>query len=179
MTTHDAPAWYSRLTRAARDVQLAGTFAAFALEWEQPPDVDEAWEMDDHNAFMRRAAYTLAFLVTYARPFALAKGWPKIDAEALPYNDDERQLHAHILRLRNEFWAHTDAQHYKATPIISADHPPDSLAHVMEEPLDVTDDELRAALVMISKAAAHFNDAALPFRRELVAHGVALDVDKL
>jgi hypothetical protein len=158
--------WFSRYSRAIEDMGLASAFATLALEHHhQHPRQRDA----------RRLAYSLAFVVTYARPFTTARDWPDLQKDTLPYLPGaELELHARLLDERDQLWAHTDGRFFKAFAVKSPPFSIDTL-NIQHKPHDFTPEELHLAQTMIPKAIRHFRFMRDPYRAELFRTGEALE----
>lgn len=97
---------------------------------------------------MRQAAFTTAFVTSYARPFTKSYGWPPFPNALIPFNALEHDLHKHLIKLRNEVYAHSDSASHHVRPIRIVGHPS---AIVGSPPLRLTKEELELAKSMISK----------------------------
>src|SRR3954447_4554282 len=89
---------YSKLYVSIKDVEFAQYCASVLLKkgWHSQP-----WERRG-TIYQQQAAFTSALVTAYGRPFKKSKGWPKIPAELIPYNEQEKKLHEHLIILRDK-----------------------------------------------------------------------------
>lgn len=159
--------WFTRLSRAARDMHLAANYGELALTAGDPHDE-------------KRYAFTLTLIVLYARPFSQARGFRdgssgmKLDLDLLPFSNEERATHDELITARNEWWAHTDAQHFEALPVVGAE--PDAILHIEHRMSWMCDEDVRQVIAMASKAAAYFREKGEPHREFLEACGDVVHV---
>jgi len=107
-------ALYEKLYASYNDLGTARSCANFILK--------KGW----HNySFMRRGsvpiqqtAFTTTMIVAYARPFSPGRGRSKTFPDGLlRYSSAEKQLHARMLKLRHQQYAHTDPSTIYVRPL--------------------------------------------------------------
>lgn len=77
----------------------------------------EPWEVS-WQQYLHQAAYVTAMVVAYSRPFTDSRGWPKFPGRLLrSLNETQRNMHARLMSLRNEVYAHSDIAARKIRPI--------------------------------------------------------------
>jgi hypothetical protein len=100
---------YNRCAIAWNDLYYAGNIARRILE-------EELFDTARIERTTERLALTTALVVTYARPFTTARGFSSLPSGVIRVlSAEQRKLHAEVLALRNEVYAHTDSQHFWAT----------------------------------------------------------------
>ena len=83
----------------------------------------EPWEGSWQN-YLHQAAYVTSMVICYGRPFTESRGWPKFPKRILRVLiTEQKQLHRHLLDLRNGVYAHTDVAARKNRPITLGEHP--------------------------------------------------------
>ncbi|QKK01287.1 MAG: hypothetical protein HND55_00690 [Pseudomonadota bacterium] len=117
----------------------------------------EPWE-GSWQDYLHQAAYVTSMVISYSRPFTESRGWPKFPKRILRVLDTEqKQLHRHLLDLRNEVYAHTDIAARKNRPITLGGQP--SAIEVIP-PLKCSADELMQVRILI-------RDISLEIERKL------------
>ena len=115
-------------------------------------------------------------VIAYSRPFTESRGWPKFPKRILRVLDTEqKQLHRHLLNLRNEVYAHTDIAARKSRPITLGGQPsaikvipslkfsPDELKHIRVLIRDIAlETENRLAELAETVASQHFDAKGNP-----------------
>lgn len=104
---------YQLLHVALQDLRQAAFFADHLLTrgWHFEP-----WEAH-WRTYNHQTAYMTAMVVAYCRPFTPSRGWPKFPAKLLRLDAAQKQMHARLLDLRNEVYAHSDVESRKIRPI--------------------------------------------------------------
>ncbi|MBB4395066.1 hypothetical protein [Bradyrhizobium sp. ERR14] len=104
---------YEKLYASHGDITIASSCAAFILK--------KGWHS---YSFFRRGsvviqqiAFTTTMIVAYARPFAGGRGNIDFPKRLLQYDEDEKALHARLLQLRNQEYAHSDASTISVRPL--------------------------------------------------------------
>ncbi len=112
LSPHDR-ALYEKLYASHGDIGTAQGCAEFILK--------KGWHT---YSFMRRGsvpiqqvAFTTTMIVSYARPFSAGRGNLNFPNRLLQYDATEGVLHARLLKLRNEQYAHSDASTIRARPL--------------------------------------------------------------
>ncbi|MFG0337697.1 hypothetical protein ACF8FF_07165 [Pseudomonas sp. zjy_13] len=103
---------YERLYVAAEDLGRARQYAQHLLKkgWHSAP-----WERRG-TIYMQQSAFVTALVVSYARPFTKSYGWPTLPEGILPEDEGATALHAHLMDLRHEVYAHSDSKHHEVQP---------------------------------------------------------------
>jgi hypothetical protein len=113
--TKEASKKYRRLWASKNDLEMAQACAAYLLKkgWFEP-----VWTRR-RSIYFQQQAFTTSLVVAYARAFLDPKGWEQYLLEQLPYDEigEERlALHADLMKLRNQLFAHSDLRLVDVTP---------------------------------------------------------------
>ncbi|MCP3463051.1 hypothetical protein [Bradyrhizobium sp. CCGUVB23] len=105
---------YEKLHASHGDLTIANSCAQYILK--------KGW----HSlSFLRRGsvqiqqiAFTTTMIVAYARPFAGGRGKGiNFPERLLQYDDEQAAFHEHLLKLRKQEYAHTDASTISVRPL--------------------------------------------------------------
>jgi hypothetical protein len=106
-------ALYSKLDASHGDIGTARACAAYIQT--------NGWHTSSYlrrgTIGLQQTAFTTTMIVAYARPFSSGRGNIKFPHELLAYGPDEQDLHARLLQLRRQEYAHTDAAVHKVIPL--------------------------------------------------------------
>ena len=137
---------YATLHVAEEDLRQASFFAAHILKkgWHF-----EQWEKRG-TIYLQQAAFTTALATAYSRPFTPSRGWPKLPEKLIrPFDSRQKELHNHILELRNLIYAHSDVGYRGIRPFVINGYP---TAIEALPPMRFTRDEILCIQSMISIA---------------------------
>jgi hypothetical protein len=65
---------------------------------------------------IQQTAFYTTMIVAYARPFAIGRQVATFPHRLLQYGAKEKELHEHLLELRNKEYAHSDPERTKVRP---------------------------------------------------------------
>ena len=111
--SEEAKKLYEKLWVSWQDIVFADYCAGVLLKkgWHAHP-----WERRG-TIYKQQVAFTTALITAYARPFTGSKGWPKLPPDLIAaYDEQEKALHAQILRQRHTIYAHSDGGSYSVRP---------------------------------------------------------------
>jgi hypothetical protein len=110
--THSKRQLYERLHVSSLDLGLARQYAAHLLKkgWHSAPYERRG------SIYMQQSAFTTSLVVSYARPFKKCRGWPPFPEEFWQYDQGQNELHAHLIGLRDQVYAHSDSSQYTVKP---------------------------------------------------------------
>ena len=111
--SEEAKKLYEKLWVSWQDIVFADYCAGVLLKkgWHAHP-----WERRG-TIYKQQVAFTTALITAYARPFTGSKGWPKLPPDLIAaYDEQEKALHAQILRQRHTIYAHSDSGSYSVRP---------------------------------------------------------------
>lgn len=151
MTSSKTLVMYKRLYVSEQDLSLASAFARYLLKkgWTFEP-----WERR-WTVYVQQAAYTTAFVTTYARPFTRSVGWPQLPKRLVRLTDLERKLHTQLLSLRHQVYAHSDSARHEISPFGLDGFP----SAIQRSPaLKLSKVQLERALAMIDKLKAAIDE---------------------
>ncbi len=160
-------ALYERYTYAARDMEYALTFAQHLLS--------KGWHFKFMHSkrraktFHHQLAYVTALVITYCRPFTKSRNWPALDVADLVYSDVQLALHERMRKQRDQFFAHTDGEHFEAEPIAASWGRGGAVLRMPE--LMIEQEDLKALVVMLMKARNAFSAGKRAMEEIIVASG--------
>jgi len=133
----------TRLFMSRPDLGMAATFGKHILKkgWNKGP-----WARG--TIYEQQAAFITALVVFYARPFTQSRGLPRLPNGLLQYDADEQALHARILTLRHQVYAHTDISGHWVEPFNFMGSP---ALQITEQQLRIPHGEIKKLLGMIEK----------------------------
>ena len=110
--THSKRKLYERLHVSFLDLGLARQYAAHLIKnwWHSAPYERRG------SIYMQQSAFTTSLVVSYARPFKGSRGWPPFPKEFWQYDQAQCALHAHLIGLRDQVYAHSDSSRYTVKP---------------------------------------------------------------
>lgn len=141
---------YTRLFMSRRDFGMAATFGKHILKkgWNKGP-----WARG--TIYEQQAAFITALVIFYARPFTQSRGLPRLPTGLLQYDPDEQALHARILTLRHQVYAHTDISGHWVEPYDFMGSP---ALQITEEQFRIPHGEIKRLLGMIEKVSKALAD---------------------
>jgi hypothetical protein len=110
--SEEAKKLYEKLWVSWEDIVFADYCAGVLLKkgWHA-----HSWER--RGIYRQQVAFTTALITAYARPFTRSKGWPKLPPDLIAaYDEQEKALHAEMLRQRHTIYAHSDSSSYSVRP---------------------------------------------------------------
>jgi hypothetical protein len=103
---------YNRLNASRGDIAFARYCAELIArkKWHLSP-----WSRK-RTQYPQQAAFTLALVVSYFRPFTKTHGWPDLPRDLRPADTQDAALHERLRKLRNTVYAHSGKEHHSARP---------------------------------------------------------------
>lgn len=71
------------------------------------------------TVYHQQAAYTTAFVISYARPFTKGFGWDALPKNIYSGNEHYVLCHQRVMALRHTVFAHSDRKHFSVRPWVS------------------------------------------------------------